>query len=72
MPRQNITAYDLLISCPGDVIKYLQVVKECIESFNVTIGRINSTEIVGMHWSTSSYAQSGDKPQEILNKQFAA
>ena len=22
MPRQNITAYDLLISCPGDVIKY--------------------------------------------------
>lgn len=70
MPRQNITAYDLLISCPGDVIKYAQVVKECIESFNVTIGRINSTEIVGMHWSTSSYAQSGDKPQEILNKQF--
>lgn len=70
MPRKNVTAYDLLISCPGDVSKYVDVVKECIESFNITIGRLNSAEIVGQHWSTSSYAQSGDMPQEILNKQF--
>lgn len=70
MPRQNVTAYDLLISCPGDVSKYVDVVKECIESFNITIGRLNSAEIVGQHWSSSSYAQSGDKPQELLNNQF--
>ena len=70
MPRKNITAYDLLISCPGDVTKYVDVVKECIESFNITIGRLNNAEIVGQHWSTSSFSQSGDRPQEILNKQF--
>lgn len=70
MPRKNVTAYDLLISCPGDVSKYVDVVKECIESFNITIGRLNNAEIVGQHWSTSSFSQSGDRPQEILNKQF--
>lgn len=70
MPRRNVTAYDLLISCPGDVSKYVDVVKECIESFNITTGRLNNAEIVGQHWSTSSFAQSGDRPQEILNKQF--
>lgn len=70
MPRQNVTAYDLLISCPGDVSKYVDVVKECIESFNITIGRLNSAEILGQYWSTSSYAQSGDRPQELLNNQF--
>lgn len=70
MPRKNVTAYDLLISCPGDVSKYVDVVRECIESFNITIGRLNSSEIVGQHWSTSSFSQSGDRPQEILNKQF--
>lgn len=53
MPRKNVTAYDLLISCPGDVSKYVDVVRECIESFNITIGRLNSAEIVGQHWSTS-------------------
>lgn len=46
MPRKNVTAYDLLISCPGDVSKYVDVVKECIESFNITIGRLNNAEIV--------------------------
>lgn len=70
MPRIGITAYDLLISCPGDVEKYIEVVKECLEGFNTVIGRINNAEIVGRHWSTDSYAQSGDKPQELLNKQF--
>lgn len=49
MPRKNITAYDLLISCPGDVSKYVDVIKECIESFNITIGRLNNAEIVGRH-----------------------
>ena len=70
MPRAGITAYDLLISCPGDVEKYIEVVKECLEGFNTVIGRINNAEIVGRHWSTDSYAQSGDKPQELLNQQF--
>lgn len=70
MPRQGITMYDLLISCPGDVAEYISVIKECVESFNKTIGAINNSHIESKHWSTDSYPQSGDKPQELLNKQF--
>ena len=33
-------------------------------------GKINNIEVVTKHWSTDSYPQSGDKPQELLNKQF--
>lgn len=70
MPRKGITAYDLLISCPGDVLDYLDVIKESVESFNRVFGVNNNIEVVTKHWSTDSYPQSGDKPQELLNKQF--
>lgn len=70
MPRTGITAYDLLISCPGDVLQYAEIVKECVESFNHTLGCINNAEIVTRHWATDSFPQFGDRPQELLNKQF--
>lgn len=70
MPRLGITAYDLLISCPGDVSKYVDVINKCVENFNKTLGVANNSQIATKHWSTDSYPQSGDKPQELLNKQF--
>ena len=70
MPRKGITAYDLLISCPSDVISYVDIIKECVDGVNRLIGVVNSSEVVAKHWSTDSYSQSGDKPQELLNKQF--
>lgn len=70
MPRMGITAYDLLISCPGDVNPFIDVIRECVEGFNRILGTVNNVEIVPKHWSTDSYPQSGDKPQELLNKQF--
>ena len=70
MPRIGITAYDLLISCPSDVIKYVDIIKDCVDSFNRTIGEVNNCEIVTKHWSTDSFPQSGNKPQELLNNQF--
>lgn len=70
MPRMGITAYDLLISCPGDVVQFIDVIKECVDSFNRTIGKVNNSEIVARHWSMDSYPQSGDRPQELINKQF--
>ncbi len=70
MPRIGITAYDLLVSCPGDVAEYVDIIRECVEIFNRTIGIANNLEIVVKHWSMDSYPQSGDKPQELLNKQF--
>lgn len=70
MPRVGITAYDLLLSCPGDVIGYLDAIKDSVANFNRVFGVINNIEVVTKHWSTDSYPQSGDKPQELLNKQF--
>ncbi|WP_406241857.1 hypothetical protein ACF3M2_12375 [Tissierella carlieri] len=70
MPRVGITAYDLLISCPGDVIEYLDEIKASVENFNRIFGVLNNIEVVTKHWSTDSYPQSGDKPQKLLNEQF--
>ena len=70
MTRVGITAYDLLISCPGDVNQFIDIIRECVDNFNRVYGNINNMEIVTKHWSTDSYPQSGDKPQELLNKQF--
>lgn len=70
MPRIGTITYDLLISCPGDVLKFVDVVKDCIDTFNHTIGRVNNAAIMAKHWSTDSYPQAGDSPQELLNKQF--
>lgn len=47
MPREGITAYDLLISCPSDVEEYLEIIKEGIGSFNRYFGTVNKIEIVG-------------------------
>ena len=70
MPRKGITIYELLISCPGDVLDYFDVLKESVENFNRVLGALNNIEVVIKHWSTDSYPESGDKPQELLNKQF--
>lgn len=70
MPRVGITAYDLLISCPGDVNGFIDIIRECVDNFNRVYGNINNMEIATKHWSTDSYPQSGDKQQELLNKQF--
>lgn len=70
MPHTGITVYDLLLSCPGDVLDLKPTIEECVKSFNSSIGEINNVRIELKHWSTDSFPQSGDKPQNILNKQF--
>lgn len=70
MPREGVKIYDLLLSCPGDVIDLIDIVKECIEDFNRAHGRTNNVKIELKHWSTDAYPQSGGSAQELLNKQF--
>lgn len=69
MPK-NMTVYDLLISCPSDVNKYVQVIEKIISDFNSMYGEINNSLIVAKHWKKNSYAESGGKPQDLLNKQI--
>lgn len=70
MPRKGVTVYDLLISCPGDVNDYLELIKEAVDNFNKLYGSLNNIQVSVKHWSTDSFPESGDKPQELLNKQI--
>lgn len=69
MPK-NITQYDLLISCPGDITEEIKAIDRCVAKFNEMFGNKLNIAIRTRHWSKSSFAQSGDKPQAILNEQF--
>ena len=70
MPHPNVTVYDLLLSCPGDVLDLKNIIEDCIAAFNSTLGTLNNIRIDLKHWSTDSFPQSGGKPQKLLNEQF--
>ena len=67
---KNIVRYDLLISCPGDVQSEIDLIKECVEEFNEKFSDTLGVMVQVRHWKKSSFSQSGDKPQELLNEQF--
>ena len=70
MPHIGVTVYDLLLSCPRDVLDLKDIIDACVKSFNISIGEANNIRIELKHWATDSFSQSGDKPQNILNRQF--
>ena len=69
MPK-SVIVYDILISCPGDVIDELNTIDKVVEQFNQQFQDTLNIGIRTRHWSKSSYVQSGGKPQELLNQQF--
>ena len=69
MPK-SVIQYSLLISCPGDIKEEINCVEECVTQFNTLYSDALGIEIVTKHWRKSSYAQSGGKPQALLNEQF--
>lgn len=69
MPK-NVTQYDLLISCPGDITTEIELIKQAVEDFNSRYSDVLGISIRTKHWSKNSYVQSGGKPQELLNEQF--
>lgn len=69
LPRNTIT-YELLISCPGDVQSEILLIKECVSDFNDKFSNHLGVMVQVKHWGSSSFSQSGDKPQVLLNNQF--
>ena len=69
MPK-NISQYDLLISCPGDVTNEISIIESVVSRFNTLFSDVLGINIRTKHWSKNSYAQSGGKPQTLLNEQF--
>ena len=70
MPK-NVTQYDILISCPGDITKEeIEVINRSIQRFNDLYTKSLGITLQSKHWSRNAFAQSGNKPQELLNEQF--
>lgn len=69
MPRTTLT-YDLLLSCPGDVINEQEIVQKVIDDFNSAFGKRLNTNIQYRHWSKDSVSEMGAEPQALLDKQF--
>ena len=67
---KNIIEYDILISCPGDVIEEIDSVNEAINKFNDLYTKVLKIRLTSKHWSKDSYNQSGGKAQSLLNKQL--
>lgn len=66
----DVRMYDMLISCPGDVEYAVDIAKEVIDEFNQQFQDTLGIGIRYRYWKNSAYAQSGAKPQQLLNKQF--
>ena len=69
MPK-NIVQYDLLISCPGDITSEISIIEDAVLQFNTQFSDALGISIRTKHWHKNSYAQSGGKPQALLNEQF--
>ena len=67
---QNVTQYDLLISCPGDIREEIEIINRTVRKFNDHFSDTLGISIRTRHWSKNSYPQSGGKPQALLNEQF--
>ena len=67
---QSVTLYNLLISCPGDIKDEVAIIESSVEEFNELYAEPLGITVKTRHWSKSSYAQSGGKPQALLNEQF--
>lgn len=69
MPK-NVMQYDLLISCPGDIMEEVKIINQTVQKFNDQFSDTLGISIKTRHWSKNSYPQSGGKPQALLNEQF--
>ena len=69
MPK-NVIQYDLLISCPGDIKEEKEVIQKAVSQFNELYSDVLNIAIRTRDWKHSSFPQSGNKPQKLLNNQF--
>lgn len=66
----EVTRYQLLISCPGDVKDEVQIIKDAVSKFNSAFTDTLNITIQERHWSKDAYPATGGKAQELLNKQL--
>ena len=67
---QKGDVYQLMISGPGDVEKYLSEVDKCVQEYNAKFGKSHTSVVIPRYWKTDAYAQSGGEGQHLLNEQL--
>ena len=69
MPK-TVTGYDVLISCPGDVSPFVEILENAIGKFNNFYGRENNVILRPISWKNNAFPQFGSHPQKILDRQI--
>lgn len=69
MARQ-VTQYDLLISCPGDIKSEIPFIEKAVDAFNTMFSDTLGISVRTKYWNKNAYSQSGGKPQALINEQF--
>ena len=67
---KTATVYDLLISCPGDVSRYVENIENSVSNFNNFYGRENNIVLRTISWTNNAFPQFGEHPQKILDRQI--
>lgn len=62
--------YQLMISGPSDVERYLSKVEQCVREYNAKFGKSHHSVVIPRYWKTDAYAQSGGDGQSLLNEQL--
>ena len=66
----NVTRYQLLISCPGDVKDEVQIIKDAVNKFNSSLTDTLDIMLQVRHWEKDAHPETGAEAQKILNKQI--
>lgn len=67
---KDIKKYKLLISCPSDIEKEKEIIKEEVDKFNKVYGDAHGVQVETVYWKDNVYPEYGDAPQEIINRQL--
>jgi len=67
MPSK-IERHNILLSCPGDVVRLVPTVFGALDDFNEHYSDSHKIELHGRHWSRDMYPKSGGKPQDLINE----
>ncbi|TVL68257.1 hypothetical protein [Brachyspira hyodysenteriae] len=71
MPKHNVTVYSLLISCPSDIKKEVEIIRNVVEKLNKKLIITNDIMIKILYWKDDVAPEIGEEDgQSIINNQI--
>jgi|JI10StandDraft_1071094.scaffolds.fasta_scaffold594822_1 hypothetical protein len=64
--------FQVMIGCPADAEKDLQIILDCISDWNIANSSPRQAAILPLHWRTNLLPQFGKSSQEVINKTLLA